>query len=178
MMTKLEERSRIKCDQYWPSRGTEIYPIYPDGQPESSSAEYTAIAVTLLDSTDYAYYTIRTFNIRKMGPTGSAVEAEPQNLINSYTADMENYQPMSDFRQVKQFQFTAWPDCGAPEQPQPLLLFIRQVCQARNTMGQQQIQRSQENSVPGNVGTISAASRLGPTVVHCSAGVGRTGLFI
>lgn len=25
MLTKLEERSRIKCDLYWPTRGTSIY---------------------------------------------------------------------------------------------------------------------------------------------------------
>ncbi|KAL1469158.1 hypothetical protein MTO96_004875 [Rhipicephalus appendiculatus] len=25
MMTKLEERTRVKCDQYWPSRGSESY---------------------------------------------------------------------------------------------------------------------------------------------------------
>lgn len=25
MLTKLEERSRIKCDQYWPTRGTSVY---------------------------------------------------------------------------------------------------------------------------------------------------------
>ena len=27
MLTRLEERSRIKCDQYWPSRGTEAYGV-------------------------------------------------------------------------------------------------------------------------------------------------------
>ena len=27
MLTRLEERSRIKCDQYWPSRGTETYGV-------------------------------------------------------------------------------------------------------------------------------------------------------
>ena len=27
MLTRLEERSRIKCDQYWPTRGTEAYGV-------------------------------------------------------------------------------------------------------------------------------------------------------
>jgi netrin-G3 ligand len=27
MLTRLEERSRIKCDQYWPTRGTESYGV-------------------------------------------------------------------------------------------------------------------------------------------------------
>lgn len=48
MMTKLEERNRLKCDQYWPSRGTETY---------------GSIQVTLLDSLELASYTLRTFSI-------------------------------------------------------------------------------------------------------------------
>ena len=48
MMTKLEERNRLKCDQYWPSRGTEIY---------------GSIQVTLTDFIELASYSIRTFTI-------------------------------------------------------------------------------------------------------------------
>ena len=48
MMTKLEERNRLKCDQYWPARGTETY---------------GAIQVTLTDFIELASYSIRTFTI-------------------------------------------------------------------------------------------------------------------
>ncbi|KAM7541752.1 hypothetical protein Aperf_G00000000560 [Anoplocephala perfoliata] len=177
MMTKLEERSRLKCDQYWPSRGTEIYQIYPENAPRNPSADYTALSVTLLESTDYAYYTIRTFNLQKMVPVAMANNANSQSRQGGCTNEMENLQPLSEPRQIKQFQFTAWPDCGAPEQPQPLLLFVRQVYQARQVFGQQQSQKVQENGIPGGRSS-SNMSRLGPTVVHCSAGVGRTGAFI
>lgn len=174
MMTKLEERSRLKCDQYWPSRGTEIYQIYPENGPRNPTADYTAFAVTLMESTDYAYYTIRTFNLQKMVPVTMTNETNSQSLHGGYTNELENLQPLSEPRQIKQFQFTAWPDCGAPEQPQPLLLFIRQVYQARQVFGQQQSQKGQENGISGGR-SQSSTSRLGPTVVHCSAGVGRTG---
>ncbi|NWX32886.1 PTPRD phosphatase, partial [Notiomystis cincta] len=50
MMTKLEERSRVKCDQYWPSRGTETYGL---------------IQVTLLDTVELATYCVRTFALYK-----------------------------------------------------------------------------------------------------------------
>ena len=52
MMTKLEERTRIKCDQYWPSRGTETF---------------GAITVTLNDVQELATYCIRTFHVNKVG---------------------------------------------------------------------------------------------------------------
>ncbi|UYV73144.1 PTPRD [Cordylochernes scorpioides] len=50
MMTKLEERTRIKCDQYWPARGSE---------------NYGPVQVALQDTQDLATYCIRTFNIQK-----------------------------------------------------------------------------------------------------------------
>ncbi|XP_030643528.1 protein tyrosine phosphatase receptor type Db [Chanos chanos] len=112
MMTKLEEKSRNKCDQYWPSRGTEMY-----GQ----------IQVSLLDTVELATYCVRTFALYKNGS--------------------------SEKREVRQFQFTAWPDHGVPEHPTPFLAFLRRV-KACNPPD------------------------AGPIVVHCSAGVGRTGCFI
>ncbi|XP_035385718.1 receptor-type tyrosine-protein phosphatase delta isoform X12 [Electrophorus electricus] len=112
MMTKLEERSRVKCDQYWPTRGTETYGL---------------IQVTLLDTVELATYCVRTFALYKNGS--------------------------SEKKEVRQFQFTAWPDHGVPEHPTPFLAFLRRV-KACNPPD------------------------AGPMVVHCSAGVGRTGCFI
>ncbi|XP_065105721.2 receptor-type tyrosine-protein phosphatase delta isoform X19 [Paramisgurnus dabryanus] len=112
MMTKLEERSRVKCDLYWPNRGTETYGL---------------IQVTLLDTVELATYCVRTFALYKNGS--------------------------SEKREVRQFQFTAWPDHGVPEHPTLFLAFLRRV----------------KSCNPPDAG---------PMVVHCSAGVGRTGCFI
>ncbi|XP_043430630.1 receptor-type tyrosine-protein phosphatase F isoform X22 [Prionailurus bengalensis] len=112
MMTRLEEKSRVKCDQYWPARGTETYGL---------------IQVSLLDTVELATYTVRTFALHKSGS--------------------------SEKRELRQFQFMAWPDHGVPEYPTPILAFLRRV-KACNPLD------------------------AGPMVVHCSAGVGRTGCFI
>uniref|UniRef100_A0A3Q2X3G0 protein-tyrosine-phosphatase n=1 Tax=Haplochromis burtoni TaxID=8153 RepID=A0A3Q2X3G0_HAPBU len=112
MMTRLEEKSRIKCDQYWPSRGTETYGM---------------IQATLLDTMELATFCVRTFSLHKSGS--------------------------SERREVRQFQFTAWPDHGVPEYPTPFLNFLRRV-KACNPPD------------------------AGPIIAHCSAGVGRTGCFI
>ncbi|XP_077132034.1 receptor-type tyrosine-protein phosphatase F isoform X12 [Ranitomeya variabilis] len=112
MMTRLEEKSRVKCDQYWPSRGTETYGM---------------IQVTLLDTVELATYTVRTFALYKNGSC--------------------------EKREIRQFQFMAWPDHGVPEYPTPILAFLRRVKACNPT-------------------------DAGPMVVHCSAGVGRTGCFI
>ncbi|XP_056427681.1 receptor-type tyrosine-protein phosphatase S isoform X6 [Hyla sarda] len=112
MMTRLEEKSRVKCDQYWPSRGADTYGM---------------IQVTLLDTIELATFCVRTFSLHKNGS--------------------------SEKREVRQFQFTAWPDHGVPEYPTPFLAFLRRV----------------KTCNPPDAG---------PIVVHCSAGVGRTGCFI
>ncbi|KHN75199.1 Tyrosine-protein phosphatase Lar-like [Toxocara canis] len=52
MLTKLEERNRVKCDQYWPTRG---------------SSAYGNIQVTLLDTLELAHYTIRTMRLQHRG---------------------------------------------------------------------------------------------------------------
>ncbi|XP_059050774.1 tyrosine-protein phosphatase Lar isoform X3 [Achroia grisella] len=112
MMTKLEERTRIKCDQYWPSRGSETYGM---------------MTVTIAEVQELATYCIRTFQVTKNGG--------------------------AERREIKQLQFTAWPDHGVPDHPAPFLQFLRRV-RALNPPD------------------------AGPLVVHCSAGVGRTGCFI
>lgn len=50
MMTRLEERMRKKCDQYWPSRGTETYGL---------------MTVTVTATQELATYCIRTFQLTK-----------------------------------------------------------------------------------------------------------------
>nr|XP_046178533.1 receptor-type tyrosine-protein phosphatase S-like isoform X2 [Oncorhynchus gorbuscha] len=112
MMTRLEEKSRIKCDQYWPSRGTETYGM---------------TQVTILDTMELATFCVRTFSLQKNG--------------------------CNERRELRQFQFTAWPDHGVPEYPTPFLAFLRRV-KACNPPD------------------------AGPVIAHCSAGVGRTGCFI
>ena len=51
MLTRLEERGRIKCDQYWPTRGTESYGV---------------MSVTLTDTQELATYVIRTFQLQRV----------------------------------------------------------------------------------------------------------------
>ncbi|VDL61179.1 unnamed protein product [Hymenolepis diminuta] len=148
-MTRLEERERVKCEQYWPTSGlptnARLSPtknvdwLSPRSTLISNSESsqtigspiatttYGNITVSLMEAVELAYYTIRTFTVQKSG--------------------------CREKREVRQLQFTAWPDHGVPNHPAPLLMFLRRV-------------------------NAEFIPEVGPIIVHCSAGVGRTGAYI
>nr|XP_022298324.1 tyrosine-protein phosphatase 99A-like isoform X1 [Crassostrea virginica] len=115
MITKLVERTRRKCDQYWPEDGIETY---------------GPIQVKHVNTFSRAHYTVRIFSLKNV------------KLKKQFSE-----------RIVHQFHYTEWPDHGVPDFTLPVLKFV------------------QKSSAMNPI-------KAGPIVVHCSAGVGRTGTYI
>ncbi|XP_072172512.1 uncharacterized protein [Diadema setosum] len=79
---------------------------------------------------------------------------QDNQVTKNYTIRRFDVEMAGVHREVVQYHYTTWPDMGVPEQPSQLMNFI-------------EVTREMEEG----------ASRS-PIVVHCSAGVGRTGTFI
>lgn len=88
MLTRLEERARTKCDQYWPTRGSSIYGDFK---------------VTLMETIELAYYTLRSMRLEDLRRVN-----EPP-------------------REIQHAQFTAWPDHSVCFHPTPFLMFLKHI---------------------------------------------------
>ncbi|KAM4562639.1 tyrosine-protein phosphatase non-receptor type 7-like isoform 2-T5 [Odontesthes bonariensis] len=81
--------------------------------------------------------------------------------------DME-IQLHSERRPVRHYWFTSWPDHHIPQCIAPLLRLVEEV---------EMYKKSLESSISSQPIT-DGVSGVGPIIVHCSAGIGRTGCFI
>lgn len=88
--------------------------------------------------------------------TGFVVYLCSEEVQTCYTIRVLELQntKTGESRQIYHFHYTSWPDFGVPESPASFLSFLFRVRES------------------GSLG-----SEHGPSVVHCSAGIGRSGTF-
>lgn len=82
----------------------------------------------------------------------------PHYIIREYLVHHED-DADGDGRVISHFHFKAWPDHGVPHDPGAVLGFLQDVTLRQST-------------------SVDEGHEQGPIVVHCSAGIGRTGTFI
>ncbi|XP_031141927.2 tyrosine-protein phosphatase non-receptor type 9 isoform X2 [Sander lucioperca] len=126
MTTRVVERGRVKCGQYWPLE---------EGRTEQ-----------------HGYFLVRNTHI--------------QVFQDFKLSHLELYNTQSgERREVCHYLYVSWPDFGVPKSASAMLDFREHVLQRREAAVQ-----SLGSSWTGPPGGP-------PVVVHCSAGIGRTGTF-
>ncbi|XP_013144040.1 PREDICTED: tyrosine-protein phosphatase non-receptor type 4 isoform X2 [Papilio polytes] len=149
MLTVVAERGRAKCHQYWPPPATPAAPPTAPPPTSPSAPPSTPIPSPLVTHR----LTVRTRSEQHMG----------HYIRREITIECEG-----GSRAVTQLQYTAWPDHGVPEDAAAFLAFTQLCAQLRN----------RHAVVPSSDETWSERVLAPPLIVHCSAGVGRTGALI
>ncbi|CAG8669087.1 5089_t:CDS:1 [Acaulospora colombiana] len=106
------------------------------------------------------------------GDTCLRIELESEELVPNATCvvrtikieKLENSQVI-ELRKITQLHFVGWPDHGVPDSPDTILNLVNKT----NEIQRQYIVDIVNSQVP--------PGKVGPIIVHCSAGCGRTGTF-
>ncbi|TRY74737.1 hypothetical protein TCAL_07031 [Tigriopus californicus] len=176
MLTTIVERGRVKCHKYWPDMGETLR--FPGG-----------LEVKCTRDTQQGSFAFRDFQLCMTKPKKSAAskkhrlarkkqktKAKKNSPSSSTTSSSHSTSSSSsspscstasnsegeessgddleeEVRQVSQMAYLSWPDHGVPESPDEFIHFVEQVRTHRQGCFE-------------------------PTIVHCSAGIGRTGVLI
>lgn len=149
MLAQEEENGHIKCHRYWPKRIGERLVLEEQG-----------LEVQLTEEREYSDIecVVRTLSVSRTPVEGHIEGESEENQI------------------VYQIHYSNWPDHGLPTSATTLLKVIR----FANSIQAQRNEFEAFSSCSSATATETATpstSQPGPMVVHCSAGVGRTGTF-
>lgn len=136
MLTNLEEYNKTKCAKYWPEK-------------IGDSQQFGDISVKFVNEDRLSDYMIRELKIVKRNSHNLTNGGENGSLMNN-GGDSNSE---TESRYITQYHYLVWKDFMAPEHPQGITKFVKQI-----------------NSV--------YSVQRGPILVHCSAGVGRTGTLV
>uniref|UniRef100_A0A8D2NF38 protein-tyrosine-phosphatase n=1 Tax=Zonotrichia albicollis TaxID=44394 RepID=A0A8D2NF38_ZONAL len=102
------------------------------------------------------YWPTKKDDVMTFNETGFRVRLVSEDVKSYYTVHLLQLENINsgESRMISHFHYTTWPDFGVPESPASFLNFLFKVRES---------------------GSLSPEH--GPAVVHCSAGIGRSGTF-
>lgn len=164
MLTREFEAGRCKCSHYWPN-ATASLNSGGDGDPlqmfptidaartfanMSQWRKYGEVEVRALYEIVSNEVIVRRFRLRRRRAADApSSSSSTATAVPSLTLDDEDH-AVYEHRDVMHFQYVAWPDHGLPLNTRAFLDLVRCVESLRNST---------------------------PIILHCSAGIGRTGTF-
>ncbi|CAH8654640.1 unnamed protein product [Dicrocoelium dendriticum] len=200
MLTKIVEGQRVKCAPYWPSRasvssshssGSSPFLLYPlrgassdlggpnptdpedpkdQSQPSASYGEFHLVNISETMEHDGLYRRTRLELTRK----GTS---SPNDRISPKLPVAQNKShPSADSSEVfhvDHFLFLGWPDFDVPSDTEGFLTFLKDVKTLHKARCDELCCVSN-----GDLNSQPLCPKNFPLLIHCSAGIGRTGTFV
>ncbi len=176
MLTAETEGGQRKCHPYWLTGDYGPFKLkslserhLPLASPKNTTSRVFSSPLNLEAKERPGMGPRRSTNHSVQHPsTPQTVDADmPHVIVRKLTLSHAGH-PFETLREITQLQYSSWPDFGAPAHPAHVLGLVDH-CNS--------VVRSYESSSPNREPDEPARKGERPTVVHCSAGCGRTGTF-
>ncbi|KAL5964204.1 Tyrosine-protein phosphatase non-receptor type 4 [Taenia solium] len=165
MLTDVGEQGREKCYKYWPNKNETIEFTWT--QPKSSqvatSSSDKCVQLRISNvkeeekgNTAYREFQVQRIVITVKDATAAGLSLKPSKpSITSFSREKgPSIVNGAEVRRIVQLQYLRWPDHGVPSNCDDLIAFVERMRELR------------------------ACGKSTCAVVHCSAGIGRTGVVI
>lgn len=174
MLTKRHEAGREKCGDYLRSGryGDIVISVEPNGRELATTEEdddFFGFAASVAEE---------TYMARRAGEASPQVTLPGRSIVTTMIRLSLVTRPELPARRIRHVQYRNWPDFDVPPAIDELLELVSD-CRATGAEVVELNERVQaEYRRTGGHPTDLVGHGQGPVVVHCSAGVGRTGSFI
>jgi protein tyrosine phosphatase len=165
MLTREVEGMQVKCCNYW------------------DSGKYGPFLLKMVQTTETAEErqsrptqpTEFSWNSGPSSPPGS------KNPTTTRRLELSNEDfPSAGTRSIVQMQYLEWPDLNVPDDPRGILDLVTNLQQEVDSIPitNPTVDNLRVNEADPNTGIVKRGLDHPPVLLHCSAGVGRTGGFI
>jgi len=166
MITNLVEKNRVKADAYWPNKvksvacyGGIYVKLISDKKKSNQNVTIRCFQIwkkeisSTVSSKDTAKHENNDLDLNDDIPTpSSSMNSDDDNSVNESDEEIIPEEGI-ETRKVTQLHCTKWPDFGVPDSAEVMKDLISEVDIRKRGVDK-------------------------PIVVHCSAGIGRTGTFV
>ncbi|KAK4057108.1 phosphotyrosine-specific ptp2-like protein [Microbotryomycetes sp. JL221] len=157
MLTNLHEGGREKCGKYWVTQPTQEWAVETDGGSQDSTEDDKRQQFD--NGGGFFASTDSTLKRAQSDEASDATTLRRDILLRRRSANPVTHRP----RKIRHIQYRAWPDFDLPARPEDVVELVKEVDAAQK----------EYMAEIGWQGEVEP-----PIVTHCSAGCGRTGVFI